>query len=54
MERKKNKIVVDVIRSIIDSLDSHLDFTVTGQDKKFHVKTIKEYAADVVKLCELL
>ena len=54
MQNKNNKILVVVIRSIYDSLDTHLDFTVTKNDRKFEVKTIREYAEDIVKLSALL
>lgn len=54
MKDKKDKIVVDVILSLIDSLQSHLDYSVTGPDKKFHAKCVRDYAVDIVKLSQLL
>ena len=55
MTNKKKLKLIESIRSIWSSLDSHLDLTVKqNKDKVFHIKTTKEYAQDLKNLCELL
>jgi hypothetical protein len=53
MNKQKNKKVIETIRSIYSSLDSHLEH-IHGKDSTFHKKTIKEYARDLKNLCDLL
>ena len=52
----KEKKLEKLILSITSSLTSHLTFTYlhSREGRKFHKKTIKEYAQDIKNLCDLL
>lgn len=56
------KNLVRVIRSLWESLDSHLDFTCSEEkipcdtcgDTKFQIQTVKDYARDIKDLADCL
>lgn len=60
MNQREN--LVRVIRSIWESLDSHLDFTCTPEDlscdtcgdRTFQIQTVKDYARDLKDLADCL
>lgn len=54
MKKEQKKKLEETIRSVYDSLQSHLPYIYSGKDRKFHVKTIKEYAQDIKNLTDLL
>lgn len=59
MDKKKNrKEIVKAIRLAWSSMDSHLDYTdipyKKGEPKRFHIKTIQEYATIIRTLCDQL
>lgn len=58
-EVQKRKEVVKTIRSIWESLDSHLDWCVEKNPKEkdprmFHVKTSQQYGEDILRLIKTL
>lgn len=58
----KREVLVRTIRDVWESLDSHLDFTCTEEDlkcttcgdRKFQIKTVKDYARNLKDLADLL
>lgn len=55
MEKDKHKKLIETIRSIWSSLESHLDYTYlkSSEGKKFHKQCVKDYANDIKNLSEL-
>jgi len=54
MNKKKLKLVEATIKSLTDSLLSHLPYIYSGKDKNFHKKCIKDYALDILNQSKLL
>lgn len=55
ISKKKTKLI-QTIRSIWSSLDSHLEYTQlkSTEGKRFHKKCCRDYSVDLKNLCDLL
>lgn len=56
MNKVKAKKIEATIRSLYDSLQSHLPYTYkkSTEGKAFHIKCVKDYSKDIKNLADLL
>lgn len=54
MNTREKKAVIQQIRDVWGSLDTHLDHTYGSKEAAFHAKTSVEYAEQIIRLVKLL